>query len=196
MAADSDERCPSGTSILELVLCASGGPGELDDNEEDFDIARDLVIFADLADALGDGPDALADGTLFLPDDEAFWESMIKIDNSIGGNYDEDVTMAFYMSLGVDIVQAVLLYHALTDEYDTDDLRDNFKEDLETQLGLGQTIQPGKPKKRGDKRIRLIDMVPSIPEPKIHNRLKDIETSNGYVHVMQAVLFPDLSALG
>jgi len=62
-AAASANDC---TSTTALVLALSGESG-FDSERKDFDILRELVLFAGLEEALGDGEGSLEDVTVFAP---------------------------------------------------------------------------------------------------------------------------------
>ena len=56
-------------STLDIVVSSSGAPGAgFDNDKKDFDILRELVVLAGLADQLG--PNGLKDITVFAPWDE------------------------------------------------------------------------------------------------------------------------------
>ncbi|HUP71770.1 MAG TPA: fasciclin domain-containing protein [Acidimicrobiales bacterium] len=102
-AVPAQAKGPNRENIVGVVVGASGAPGTFDDNPWDYDILRDAVITAGLADALsGPGP-----FTVFAPNDFAFMRTAA--DLGIRGS-EAEVLAGLAAALG-DKLDDVLLYH-------------------------------------------------------------------------------------
>eukprot|EP00567_Pseudictyota_dubia_P011529 CAMPEP_0197446202 /NCGR_PEP_ID=MMETSP1175-20131217/11207_1 /TAXON_ID=1003142 /ORGANISM="Triceratium dubium, Strain CCMP147" /LENGTH=197 /DNA_ID=CAMNT_0042977279 /DNA_START=160 /DNA_END=753 /DNA_ORIENTATION=- len=186
-AAGSFKKCDSGTSILELLFCVSGGPeAGFDNKKQDFDILRELVIVAELVDAVA-GLDGV---TLFAPNDSAFTKLATDLGYDDGGDYDEAAVVGF-LAEGLsaigdlkEVLTAVILYHVGDEELSFDDLMEG---ETVTTLG-GGTIDPKYTDKK--ERVILVDAEPGVDDPRIHDKNRDIETSQGYFHTITRVLLP------
>lgn len=89
----------SDASIVEFAIGASGTPGDLDSNGEDFDILVAALIATGTVSVFNG-----ASYTVFAPNDQAFYD-LTETDN------DTDAFIAALGLLGVDGVAAVLEYH-------------------------------------------------------------------------------------
>ncbi|WP_068116505.1 fasciclin domain-containing protein [Tropicimonas marinistellae] len=173
-------------TITEIVL-ESGAPGSYDRNGEDFDILRDAVVAADLADALNDPSASL---TVFAPVDDAF----IDLAGALGfegtsekGAFNHIVRALTLLGEGDPIppLTQVLTYHVAAGELLAADV-----------LGGGRitTLQGGKIKPDASTTPpSLIDADPGIANPGII--ATDIDASNGVIHGLNGVLLP-LSVTG
>lgn len=102
-----------GTNSLAAVLTSDGN--QFDKNKKDFDIVTEAVL-AVLDAKPGSAVSVLADGTVpltaFVPNDEAF-RKLVK--DLTGRNYKKERTVfnKLVKAVGVDTVEAVLLYHVV-----------------------------------------------------------------------------------
>ncbi|MEO8696579.1 MAG: fasciclin domain-containing protein, partial [Acidimicrobiales bacterium] len=101
-AIPADATGSNRENIVGVVVSASGAPGTFDNNPWDYDILRDAVLAAGLADALsGPGP-----FTVFAPNDSAFMRTAA--DLGIRGS-EGQVLAGLAAALG-DNLDDVLLY--------------------------------------------------------------------------------------
>lgn len=171
-------------SITDIVL-TSGTPGEYDNDGSDFDLLRDAVVTAGLADALAD-EDAML--TVFAPNDDAF----IGLATTLGyGGNDEAGSLGFLVDaltlLGggdpIPLLTDVLTYHVVDGAFDS-----------ETVVGLGDgamisTLQGGDVTLNlGSTPPSLGDMDAGVADPGLI--AFDIEATNGIIHVLDGVLLP------
>mmetsp|Transcript_2308 Transcript_2308/g.3988 ORF Transcript_2308/g.3988 Transcript_2308/m.3988 type:complete len:230 (-) Transcript_2308:228-917(-) len=181
------KRCKKGTSILELVFCASGGPDAgFDSTKQDFDILRELVIVAELVDAVA-GLDGV---TLFAPNDSAFTKLAEDLGYDDDGDYDEEAVLGFLAEAlsGIgdlkEVLTAVILYHVGDEELSFKKLKKG-----KNVMTLGGGAIESTSNKRGD-RVILVDEEPELDDPRIHDRYRGLETSQGYFHTITRVLLP------
>jgi uncharacterized surface protein with fasciclin (FAS1) repeats len=160
-------------NIVGVVVGASGAPGTFDHNPWDYDILRDAVIAAGLADALsGPGP-----FTVFAPNDYAFIRTAA--DLGIRGS-EAEVLAGLAGALG-DKLDDVLLYHVAEGRQRAlSVLRAGEIETLN-----GQTFAV-----RG---LRLIDKS-ELNDPWLNIFALNMTASNGVIHGITRVLLPDLAA--
>jgi uncharacterized surface protein with fasciclin (FAS1) repeats len=164
---------PSRENIVGVVVGASGAPGTFDNNPWDYDILRDAVLAAGLADALsGPGP-----FTVFAPNDAAFMRTAA--DLGIRGT-EEEVLAGLAAALG-DKLDDVLLYHVA-----------NGRQRALTVLRAGeiQTLNGQSFEVRG---LRLVDKS-ELNDPWLNLFALNIPASNGVIHGITRVLLPDLNA--
>lgn len=181
----SNKKCKADTSILELVFCASGGPDSgVDDRKQDFDILRELIIAADLVEDVS----GLEGVTLFAPNDSAF--NKLAEDLGYNGGYDELEIVLFLVeqlsTLGDPLAWLIFIlrYHVGTKEYSCEKL-----EKGKTVSTLAEAFIESKSNKKGNK-VLLVDNEPKLDHPRIHNKYRDLETSQGYFHTITRVLLP------
>ena len=171
-------------SITDIAL-NSGAPGEYDNDGSDFDLLRDAVVTAGLAEALAD-EDAML--TVFAPNDDAF----IGLATTLGyGGDDEAGSLGFLVDaltlLGggdpIPLLTDVLTYHVVDGAFDS-----------ETVVGLGDgamigTLQGGDVTLNlGSTPPSLGDMDDGVADPGLI--AFDIEATNGIIHVLDGVLLP------
>ncbi|SFC34230.1 fasciclin domain-containing protein [Tropicimonas isoalkanivorans] len=168
-------------TITEIVL-ESGAPGEFDRNGSDFDILRDAVVAADLADALNDPSASL---TVFAPIDEAF----VGLANTLGyeeahekGAFRYIVESLTLLGNGdpIPLLTEVLTYHVAAGELDAADVLSS------TRI---PTLQGGRLRvDDGTTPPSLIDADVGVPNPGII--ATDIAAENGVIHALDGVLLP------
>lgn len=113
-AAPVNAAAPTGTRSLAAVLTANGG-GKFDVNPFDYDIVTQAVLAVVAAKPhsnvalLTDGNVAL---TAFLPSDQAF-RSLVRQLTGTWYASEKDVFTTLVGAVGVDTVEAVLLYHVV-----------------------------------------------------------------------------------
>ena len=164
-------------TITDIVL-TSGDPSTYDDNMKDYDLLRDAVIAAGLAETL-----ATTKGiTVFAPNDGAFYRTAMEL--GFDETYDEQKILEFYMDLfGVDFVSTIkdiLLYHVVPKKIYASRLKRWSKVDTFLELSLNVS--------RMGKDICLED-VASLEDPKVIKPF-DIRAKNGIVHTISRVLVP------
>lgn len=175
------------STITELVL-GSGNPGEYDSNGSDFDLLRDAVVTAGLADALNatvDGDGNPVNLTVFAPNDDAF----IGLAGALGyGGTDEPGSITYILDalslLGggdaVPLLTTVLTYHVAPAEL--------FKQDV-LDAGDGfmvPTLEGGMLEVDLEGGASLIDATGSE-----RNLIGfDLDADNGVIHVLDSVLLP------
>ena len=161
-------------TITDIVL-KSGAPSTYDDNMKDYDLLRDAVIAADLAETL-----ATTKGiTVFAPNDGAFYRTAM--DLGFVGTYDEQEILKFYIeSVGIDLIKDILLYHVVPKKIYASLLKRLSKVDTFLELSLNVS--------RMGKDICLEDKA-SFEDPKVIKPF-DIRAKNGIVHTISRVLVP------
>lgn len=170
-------------NVVEKVVALSGAPGTTDNNGADFDILRDAVIAAGLAEALSDPNEQY---TVFAPTDAAF----IGLAQTLGySGTDEAGAFAHIVDaltlLGggdpIPLLQTVLTYHVVQGEFflaDVAGLGDGAM--IPTLQGGNVTVDLSAP--------GLGDLDPGVPDPNLIGF--DVDVSNGVVHVLDGVLLP------
>lgn len=168
-------------TITEIVL-ESGAPGEFDRNGDDFDILRDAVVAAGLADALND-PDA--ELTVFAPADSAFTGLAGAL--GYGGNSEKGAFNYIVESLtllgggdALPLLTDILTYHVAAGALEASDV-----------IGAGEveTLQGGLlTLDAGTTPPSLEDADPGFANPGLI--ATDILASNGVIHALNGVLLP------
>ncbi|MBT8197973.1 MAG: fasciclin domain-containing protein [Acidimicrobiia bacterium] len=173
-------------STVETVVAVSGDPGDFDKDKKDFDILRELVLLAGLADALGDGEGSLTDITVLAPTDKAF--QRLAKDLGYDGKYDEGAILGFLAggltayadANGTDVITvitSVLLYHVAGEAYTNKELKK--ADSVDTLLGVSLD----------SKNKKFIDGEDDLKNAKLKG-VKDVATSNGYIQGIDRVLIP------
>ncbi|MDP5215781.1 fasciclin domain-containing protein [Ruegeria sp. 2205SS24-7] len=173
------------TQTLTGIVLNSGAPGTFDNNNGDFDLLREAVITAGLADALNDDAASL---TVFAPTDAAF----IGLASALGFDGDDEagalthIVEALTLLGGGDpipLLTDVLTYHVVNGAFD-----------LEAVAGLGNGAEIGT-LQGGAVTLNLESMPPSlgdaddgIADPGLI--AFDIKATNGIIHVLDGVLLP------
>mmetsp|Transcript_29944 Transcript_29944/g.89056 ORF Transcript_29944/g.89056 Transcript_29944/m.89056 type:complete len:227 (-) Transcript_29944:184-864(-) len=184
------KRCKPDESILDLLLCASGD-SDFDDRKGDYDILRELVVFAGLVDAVA----GLEDVTVFAPNDKAFKRLAEDLGYEEDNGYDENAVFAYLAnaltelgnSLEIsleEVITTVILYHVADEEYSFKRL---LKGKTVTTLQSG-TIKASPNKKH--KKVILNHKDTVTTDPRINDRYKNNKTSQGLVHTITRVLIP------
>lgn len=177
------------STITELVL-ESGAPGTYDDVGTDFDLLRDAVIAAGLADALND---ADASVTVFAPIDAAF----VGTSQALGFAGDDEGGALVYLLDALALLgsgdplgplTSILTYHVVDGEVFEADLGP-LGDGAEITTLLGATFELD----LDTSPPSLIDADDGLPNPGII--LTDIDASNGVIHALDGVLLP-LSVTG
>ena len=163
-------------TITGIALASGVG---FDSNAQDFDILREAVVAAGLADALND-PDA--DFTVFAPNDGAF----VSLSQGLGYQGEDEAGAFGYivdalrlLSGGADpipLLQTVLTYHVAAESLQASQV---------IAAGSIETLQGGTLTLDG---LSLVDADPDIPNPALI--ATDIQAANGIVHVLDGVLLP------
>ncbi|MFD0980731.1 fasciclin domain-containing protein [Tropicimonas aquimaris] len=168
-------------TITEIVL-ESGAPGEFDRNGDDFDILRDAVVTAGLADALAD-PDA--ELTVFAPVDSAF----TGLAGALGyegaserGAFKYIVESLTLLGGGdaIPLLTDILTYHVAAGALEAADVIDAGE--VETLQGGILTLDAGTTPPS------LIDADDGVANPGLI--ATDIMASNGVIHALDGVLLP------
>src|SRR5688572_33207139 len=160
-AIPADATRPSRENIVEVVVGASGEPGTFDNNPWDYDILRDAVLAAGLADALsGPGP-----FTVFAPNDSAFMRTAA--DLGIRGS-EEAVLTGVDAALG-DQLDDVLLYHVASGR---------LRAKKVVRAGEIETLEGQSFEVRG---LRLVDKS-ELDDPWLNLFALNISASNGVIH--------------
>ena len=163
----------SGDNIVGVVVDVSGAPGTFDHNPWDYDILRDAVIAAGLADALsGPGP-----FTVFAPNDWAFRRTAA--DLGIYGS-EEEILAGLAAALG-DKLDDVLLYHVAAG-----------RQRALAVLKAGEIESLNGQSFRVDG-LRLVDNS-DLRDPWLNIFALNIAASNGVIHGITRVLLPNLEA--
>jgi len=186
-AAQADDL---GTTSLATVLGVDGVVGNgFDSNWNDFDIVReaaDAVIAAKGSSTpvalLGDGDVAL---TAFIPTDRAFR----RLVHDLTGTWpNEAQTFAVVASLGIDTVEAVLLYHVVPGTIDSAAALAADGATVTTVQGGGITVDV---RSTSPLRVRLVDQDPDALNPALIAGDLDINKGNKQIaHGINRVLRP------
>ena len=186
-AAQADDL---GTTSLATVLGVDGVVGNgFDSNWDDFDIVReaaDAVIAAKGSSTpvalLGDGDVAL---TAFIPTDRAFR----RLVHDLTGTWpNEAQTFAVVASLGIDTVEAVLLYHVVPGTIDSAAALAADGATVTTVQGGGITVDV---RSTSPLRVRLVDQDPDALNPALIAGDLDINKGNKQIaHGINRVLRP------
>lgn len=177
---------PTGTTSLAEVLAADGDT--FDGNRQDYDItteAVNAVLAAKPDSAVGVLADGSTAATAFIPDDRAF---RILV-NQISGswlNSEEDVFGAV-AGLGIDTVEAVLLYHVVPGAtIDSATAATSDGATLTTAQGGALTVDV-----RSKKEIRLVDADASDLNARLDRKALDLNKGNLQIaHGITLVLRP------
>ncbi|MEO1139694.1 MAG: fasciclin domain-containing protein [Pseudomonadota bacterium] len=163
-------------TITEIVLTSGTG---FDTDSSDFDILREAVVAADLADLLND-PNV--DLTVFAPNDGAF----VGLSQTLGYDGDDEAGALTYLLDAlrllngggdpIDLLTTVLNYHVAGQSLQLSQV---------TDAGSVQTVQGGVLTVDG---TSLVDADPDVPNPTLV--ATDIQAANGIVHVLDGVLLP------
>lgn len=170
-------------NIVDKVVELSGAPGSFDSNATDFDLLRDALLTAGLADALND---PAANLTVFAPNDAAF----VGLANTLGyqglaesGAFGYIVDALTLLGGGdpIPLLQSVLTYHVTLGEFFLADVASLGNGAMIPTLQGGQlTINPDAP--------GLGDLDPALPDPNLIGF--DVDVDNGVIHVLDGVLLP------
>ena len=162
-------------TITEIVLQSGEG---FDTNGEDFDLLREAVVAAGLADTLNT---ASLDVTVFAPTDSAF----IGLAQTLGfeGSNEEGALNYLLEALnllsagnGLDLLQTVLTFHVADESLQASQVLGGAP--INTLAGAPLTVDG----------TSLVDADPDIANPNII--ATDIQAANGIVHVLDGVLIP------
>lgn len=163
-------------TITEIVLESGTG---FDTNGADFDILRESVVAADLADLLND-PDV--DLTVFAPTDDAF----VGLSQNLGYDGDDEAGAFSYLVDAlrllnggddpIELLTTVLTYHVAGQSLQLSQV---------VSAGSVETVQGGTLTVDG---TSLVDADPDLPNPGLV--ATDIQAANGIVHVIDGVLLP------
>ncbi len=175
---------PATHTITGTVL-KSGDPGTFDSDNQDFDILREAVIAAGLAETL-DNPEA--ELTVFAPNDAAF----ITLAQTLGYQGDDEagalghIIKALTLLGGGDpipLLTNILKYHVVDGEFDSTTVV-GLGDGAEIQTLLGSSVElnlESDPPSLGD-------ADPGIDDPGLI--AFDVDASNGIIHVLDGVLLP------
>lgn len=157
------------------IVAASG---ELDDNGSDFDLLLAAVSAAGLGDALDD---AVADLTVFAPNDDAF----LSLAQTLGYEGTDEAGALSFIVRGLNLLSGgdpiglltqVLTYHVAGESLQASQV---LAADSIVTLQGGSITVDG---------TSLGDLDPELPDPSII--ATDIQAANGIVHVIDGVLLP------
>mmetsp|Transcript_1843 Transcript_1843/g.3062 ORF Transcript_1843/g.3062 Transcript_1843/m.3062 type:complete len:223 (-) Transcript_1843:49-717(-) len=206
LAATPAKACDS---TLDIVLDLSGATG-FDNNGNDFDILRELVVLTGLQEALGKPKDGgLRRVTVFAPRDDAFIRLADQLSDLVDGDFNSDdeeeaftyiagVLTTIAGDLGTDLkmlVTSILQYHIGNKPIVfMDEARKGKKKHMVTTLydKMMIEVEMAMPTDNNNMRMKMIHEADgqSFRYPKIHNTLYDIETCNGRLNVLKDVLIP------
>mmetsp|Transcript_1844 Transcript_1844/g.3064 ORF Transcript_1844/g.3064 Transcript_1844/m.3064 type:complete len:223 (-) Transcript_1844:348-1016(-) len=206
LAATPAKACDS---TLDIVLDLSGATG-FDNNGNDFDILRELVVLTGLQEALGKPKDGgLRRVTVFAPRDDAFIRLADQLSDLVDGDFNSDdeeeaftyiagVLTTIAGDLGTDLkmlVTSILQYHIGNKPIVfMDEARKGKKKHMVTTLydKMMIEVEMAMPTEFNNMRMKMIHEADgqSFRYPKIHNTLYDIETCNGRLNVLKDVLIP------
>ncbi|MEM9349621.1 MAG: fasciclin domain-containing protein [Pseudomonadota bacterium] len=165
-------------TFTEIVLESGTG---FDTNNSDFDLLREAVVAADLADDLNN-PDA--DLTVFAPNDAAF----ISLAQTLGFQgdgegegeaFDYIVDSLRLLSKGaspIPLLETILLYHVADESLQA------------SQVLTGAPIDTLAGAQISPNGAELVDLDPDLPNPTLI--ATDIQAANGVLHVLDGVLIP------
>ena len=186
-AAQADDL---GNTSLASVLGVDGVVGNgFDSSWDDFDIVReaaDAVIAAKGSSTpvalLGDGDTAL---TAFIPTDRAFR----RLVHDLTGTWPSEAkTFSVVAGLGIDTVEAVLLYHVVPGTIDSAAALAADGATVATVQGGGITVDV---RSTGPLRVRLVDQDPDALNPALIAADLDINKGNKQIaHGINRVLRP------
>ncbi|GAA2727515.1 fasciclin domain-containing protein [Cellulomonas aerilata] len=182
----SAATAPTGTSSLASVLLADGDT--FDRDWSDYDVVTQAVLA--VLDAKPGSPVAvLTDGTVpltaFLPDDRAF--RILAADVTGHWDRDEAAVFATVASLGIDTVEAVLLYHVVPGAT-IDSAAALGSDGAALRTASGGTVEVDVLSRRV---VRLQDADPSDRDPFLARRQLDLNAGNVQIaHGLTAVLRP------
>lgn len=170
-----ETRQNTAKTLLSLIL--EGAPGG------SFDI---LAAYLNLSGLDVTVNDSKMQYTLFAPNDDAFLRTI----RDFGYSGENETEAAYYM-MGIwtrvgdgnplPYLTEFLLYHLLPDVVSTEKLRNlDFMTTIQSQLIFRDKDQP----------FLLIDQAPKLADPNLVSDL-DIIASNGVLHVIDRMLFPD-----
>lgn len=166
-------------TITGIVLQSGSG---FDDNPGDFDMLREAVVAAGLADALND---ADADLTVFAPTDAAF----VGLSQTLGYSGSDEAGALTYIIDALDLLSGgaaislltdVLTYHVAPQSLQSAQVLADPT--INTLLGASFTAEVT----QGG--VSLVDLDPDLPNPSL--QVLDIQAANGIVHVIDGVLIP------
>ena len=187
-AGAAGHSAPTGTTSLASVLLADGDT--FDRSWSDHDIVTQAVL-AVLADDPTSPVAALTDGTVpltaFLPDDRAF--RILAADLTGSWERTEAGVFADVASLGLDTVEAVLLYHVVPGAT-IDSATAVASDGAVLTTAQGGTFTVDVLSKRGAV-VRLVDGDPTDRDPLLDRRRLDLNTGNVQIaHGIRFVLRP------
>ncbi|GHF17622.1 hypothetical protein GCM10017044_10030 [Kordiimonas sediminis] len=167
-------------SITGTVLAVSGAEG-FDDNGSDFDMLREAVVAAGLADTLDD---VNADLTVFAPTDDAFiglTQALGYEGNDEAGAFDYLVQALTLMNGGdnpIDLLTTILTYHVAGESLQASQVLS--KDTIMTLQGGELGVDAAG--------LTLSDADPDVADPML--TATDIQASNGIIHALNGVLLP------
>lgn len=159
-------------------IAVNSGPG-FDSNGDDFDMLREAVITAGLADTLNN---AAADLTVFAPTDSAFIglsQTLGYQGNDESGAFDHLVDALRVLNGGndpVELLTTVLTYHVAPGSLQASQVI--AQGGFDTLAGPSVSLDG----------LSLVDNEPDIANPNLV--ATDIQAANGIVHVIDGVLLP------
>lgn len=159
-------------TIVGTVIAVSGASG-FDDNGDDYDILREAVIAAGLAEALSGGS-----WTVFAPNDRAFTRLVTELTGTEPAS--EAETFAAVAAVAGPLLKTILLHHVVAGE-ELSRLDVTRSRSVAVASGLGPVPVRG---------VNLIDADPDLIDPKMIPRASDIAASNGVIHTIDRVLLP------
>ncbi len=179
----------TGDTPLSSILLADGDT--FDDNPYDYDVLTEAAL-AVLADDPSSPVGLLTDGsvqlTAFLPTDFAFAKTVRDLTGTLPAS--EQETFDTVASLGLDTVEAVLLYHVIPGPpIDSATVLGSDGAALTTAAGPTLTVDVFTKPKTGNTGIRLIDGARPYPWL-VLNRLDINEGNNQTAHRIGRVLLP------
>jgi uncharacterized surface protein with fasciclin (FAS1) repeats len=159
-------------SIVGVVVAASGAPGTFDTNGDDYDILREAVLAAGLADALSGGS-----WTVFAPNDRAFGRLFTDLTGQAPTS--EAATLAAVAATAGDLLGTVLLHHVVAGD-----------ELTRTEVIRSRTLTMASGGTLGVRGVRLVDADPDLRDARIVVRASNIPAANGVIHTIDRVLLP------
>jgi uncharacterized surface protein with fasciclin (FAS1) repeats len=174
------EEAVAQPNLVELLVAASGAEG-FDDDAHDFDILREAVGTAGLAEALSDPGTEL---TVFAPTDGAFGD-LAGVLGFEGDTCDEAAVFDFVAGATgfraapqPGLLDDILLYHVAAGEKRLAELQ---------EAGRVETLEGGEIGVHG---LELADNDPDVANPRIIEDASDLEAANGIAHAIDGVLLP------
>lgn len=162
-------------TFTEIVLGSGVG---FDSNPDDFDMLREAVVAAGLADTLNDPNQNL---TVFAPTDAAF----VGLSQALGYTADDEAGALGYLlealnllsaGNGLELLQTVLLYHVADDSLQASQVLGGVP--INTLAGASLGVDG----------TSLVDADPDLANPNLI--ATDIQAANGVLHVLDGVLIP------